>query len=131
MTYEISWYIPNRVMLIKVSGNIDLEEFECLHNEAFEYVSQSHFKVHAIADLSEFKAIPTNIRLLFSASNTEKDHKQGMTVLVQPKMPAMIRFVASLIMQTLRLEYRVCETMEDAMKILHRVDLEIPTVPIL
>jgi len=125
MPYNISWSIEQRIMLIEVSGNITLEEFKQMHDESFTYLVQSPHKVHAIADLNQFEAIPTNIRMLFSATNKEKHPNQGMTVLVMPKMSGIIRFVASLIMQTLRLEYRVCENIDDALKILQRIDVDV------
>lgn len=125
MPYNISWYIEKRVILIEINGRIDLEEFEKLHNESFDYVMQSQFKVHAIADLSQFEAIPTNLRMLSSATSQEKNHNQGMTVLVMPKMPGVIRFIASIVMQTLRLEYRMCETVDEAINILKRVDTDL------
>ena len=125
MPYNISWYIKERVILIQINGKIAIDEFEQLHNESFDYVMQSQFKVHAIADLSQFEAIPTNLRMLSSATSKEKNHNQGMTVLVMPKMPSIIRFLASIIMQTLRLEYRVCETTDEAINILQRVDTEL------
>lgn len=125
MPYNMSWYVDKRVILIEIIGKIQLEEFEQLHNEAFEYVEQSPYKVHAIADMSQFEAIPTNVKLLSSASSKEKSHKQGMTVLVMPKMPGIIRFIASIILQTLRLEYRMCQTTEEAISILRNVDADI------
>lgn len=125
MPYKLTWYVVNHVILIEITGHIDLTEFEQLHNEAFEYVANSQHKVHAIADLSQFEAVPTNLRMLSSATNKEKTHKQGMTVLVMPKMPGMIRFIVSLIMQTLRLEYRICESIDEAMSILERIDINL------
>jgi hypothetical protein len=125
MPYKISWYIEERVILIQINGKIAIDEFEQLHTESFDYVMQSQFKVHAIADLSQFEAIPTNLRMLSSATSKENNSNQGMTVLVMPKMPSIVRFIVSVVMQTLRLEYRVCETVDEAINILQRVDTEL------
>ncbi len=125
MPYNIAWYIENRVMLIEVKGTIALAEFEQLHQEAFAYVAQSPHKVHAIADVSQFTATSTNLRLLTAATNKEQDDKQGMTILVAPNMPHMLHFMASIVLQTLRLEYRVCHTMAQALTILSRIDADL------
>jgi hypothetical protein len=125
MAYNISWYIENRVMLIEIVGRVDIDEFERLHNEAFDYVAKSPYKVHAIADLAQFDGIPTNFKILAAATNKEKTANQGMTILVMPKLARVIRFVASLIMQTLRLEYRMCETVDEALQILQNVDMSL------
>lgn len=125
MPYQISWYMEQHIMLIKVTGAMDIEEFTQLHTESFAYVTHSPFKTHAIVDLSQFSTIPSNLRMLTSASNSEKVDNQGMTVMVMPGMPSMIRFLVSIIMQTMRLEYRVCETIDEAVDILRRVDVAI------
>ena len=125
MPYNISWHIENRVMLIEIIGTIALDEFEQLHNEAFACVTQSPHKVHAIADVSQFAASSTNLRLLMSNSNKDKDDGQGMTILVAPKIPKMLHFTASIVLQTLRLEYRICQTVDEAMGILRRIDMDI------
>lgn len=130
MPYQISWYIEQHVMLIEVTGTMDIEEFERLHTESFAYVTNSPFKTHAIVDLSQFAAIPTNLKMLTSATNKEKTDKQGMTVLVMPGMPSMIRFLVSIIMQTMRLEYRICETIDEAMDVLRRVDVSLRDAPL-
>jgi len=122
MPYEITWYIEERVLNMSISGNIELEEFERMHKESFALVEKSPYTVHAIVDLSEFDAAPTNLRMMSSASNSNKSDKQGMTVMVMPKIHGMFRFVTSVIMQTLRLEYRICQTQDDAIEILRRID---------
>jgi hypothetical protein len=128
MSYTISWFIEKRVMLIELSGRVELEEFERLHNEAFAYVAESPYRVHAIADLSRFEGMPTNFKMLTSATNKEKTANQGMTVLVMPKLARIIRFVGSLVMQTLHLEYRICETIDDAVQIIQHIDAAVHTL---
>lgn len=128
MPYSMSWFIEKRVMLIEVSGRIDLEEFERLHKDAFAYVAESPYRVHAIADLSRFEGMPTNFRMLAAATNKEKTANQGMTVLVMPKLVRVVRFVCSLIMQTLHLEYRMCETIDEAVQIIQNVDAALHTL---
>ncbi len=130
MPYEISWYVEHRVIFIKISGDIDLEEFEQLHADSFAMVENSHHKVHAIADLSEFNAAPTNLRALSAASNPEKNHNQGLTVLVAPKIAGIFTFLFSVILQTLKLEYRISETVEDAVTILKKVDVDLRALDI-
>ncbi|MEL6148049.1 MAG: hypothetical protein AAFU54_12085 [Chloroflexota bacterium] len=125
MPYNISWHIQDRVMLIEISGNISVQEFEQLHRDSFEYVGQSSYKVHAIADVSDFSAAPANVRMLVSATNEEKDDRQGMTVLVAPNLPKIFGFLASVILQSLRLEYRICDTREEAIEILRRIDTDL------
>jgi len=122
MPYQISWYVEQRVLRINIIGKIDIDEFERLHTESFSFVETSSNKVHAIVDLSQFEALPTNLRMLTSATSEEKSHNQGMTILVMPNMNGVLRFLCSVVMQTLRLEYRVCETNEQAVEILNRVD---------
>lgn len=122
MAYTIDWYVDRRVLEIAISGQISIDEFEQLHQDSFALVEQSSYKVHAIADLSQFDAIPANLKMLTSASNHEKNHNQGMTILVMPKVQSVIRFLITIIMQTLRLEYRICETVEEAIEVLKRVD---------
>lgn len=128
MPYTVSWYIENRVLLITISGRVTLEDLQALHNDSYQHVLQSSNRVHAIADLSAFEGIPTKLSGLSSVVNKEKHPNQGMTVLVLPNLNVIFRFVGGLILQTLRLEYRVCQTMDEAVDILQRVDTDIPTM---
>lgn len=130
MPYTIDWYIDQRVLLITVDGSLELEDFHQLHDEAFSYVKASDDIVHAIADLTNFEAIPTNISALFSSSNQEKTQQQGMTVLIMPGLNGVIRFAIGLVLQGLHLEYRIAESKEQAMTILERVDTTLSTVPV-
>ncbi len=125
MPYTISWYIEHRVILIEVSGPVSLDEFERLHSESFEYVAASSHKVHAIADISTFTAVPNNLKMLMSSAHKDKNDRQGMTVLVAPTMPRILYFLVSVLLQSLRLEYRMADTVDEAMEILRRIDAEI------
>lgn len=125
MAYQIDWYINQRVLEISISGQVSIDEFEQLHLDSFALVEKSPYKVHAIADMSHFDAMPTNLKMLTSASSHEKNHNQGMTILVMPKVQSVIRFLMTVVMQTLKLEYRICETREDAIDVLQRIDADL------
>lgn len=125
MAYQIAWYIDQRVLEISINGQVSIDEFEQLHLDSFALVEKSPYKVHAIADMSQFDAMPTNLKMLTSASSQEKNHNQGMTILVMPKVQSVIRFLMTVVMQTLKLEYRICETREEAIDVLKRIDADL------
>jgi hypothetical protein len=128
MTYRISWHTPNHILYIEIIGRIAVAEFEQLHQETFAYVAASPHKVHAIADISQFETYPNNLRLLSAAAHKDQDDNQGMTVLVTPYMPRLLYFFVSVILQKLQLEYRLCQTVEEALEILRRSDPQLAPI---
>lgn len=122
--YTISWYRENRVMLMKLEGTVPPEELVQMEAEAFEIIKTASGVVHAIIDMREI-ANPNSMNSAFSNMNRPKHPNQGISVIVLPSINRVAKFITSTMMQVLRLQFRICETMDEAEAIINKVDVRV------
>ena len=123
MAYKISWYRENRVMLMTLSEDVPNAELSQMEAEAFEIIKAAEWVVHAIVDMREMTSNPQNLNSAFGNMSRSKHPNQGISIIVLPKMNRVAKFVTSTIMQVLRLQFRLCDSMEEAETIVNKLDV--------
>jgi hypothetical protein len=101
-------------MLIQVIGIVTHEELTAITNESFVLVEQTENRVHAIVDQSALESMPKSLKSLSDSFPRNSRANQGITVLVIPDMNRFGKFIGSVLMQLVGLEYRIVNTMEEA-----------------
>jgi hypothetical protein len=120
--YTISWHRENRVMYMKLEGEMPPDELVKMEAEAFELIQKAPGMIHAIVDLRLLNN-PNSMSSSMGGMNKNKHPNQGMSVIVVPPMNRISKFVTSTMMQVLRLQFRICETIEEAEAIIDKVDV--------
>jgi hypothetical protein len=118
MGYEISWYVPGRVVLATFTGTISPEEAEAASAVAAEYIQQGDPPlVHLIADATGLDRFPTNLNLLNrSASKHLWQPKLGWTIVISTN--STTRWISGIITQVARVRFRMFPSLEDGVQFL-------------
>lgn len=121
MPYHISWYRDN-IMLIELEGDVVLEDLQAMSQEGIKLVADAPKRVHAIVDTSKMNSTPLSLRHTMGSVKQERHPNQGFTIMVMPETNAITGFVSSTIMQMLGLEYRLVRSLDEAEKIIQRIN---------
>ncbi|HUN07644.1 MAG TPA: hypothetical protein PLQ56_13635 [Aggregatilineales bacterium] len=118
MAYNISWYIPKRVVHATFMGEITLSEAETASELTAQLIGDGDPPmVHLIADTTRLERFPTNLNLLNrSASKHLWQPKLGWTIVISTN--STTRFISGIITQVARVRFRMFPTLEDGMAFL-------------
>jgi hypothetical protein len=124
MPYTLSWYKPNLVMHVKITGKFSEEEmFEYPEKIRDEYLPAGKAPVHLIIDIFDIEEYPRNISIIQKAVSIFQQHpSMGWVVLVGFNNP-LTRFIANINLQIFGLSFRFAATMEEAIESLTKVDI--------
>ncbi len=118
MGYEISWYIPGRVVQAIFTGTISSEEAAAASNLTAQLIQEGDPpKVHLIADTTHLERFPTNLNLLNrSASKHLWQPKLGWTIVISTN--STTRMVSGIITQVARVRFRMFPTISEGVRFL-------------
>lgn len=118
MAYEISWYIPKRVVHATFMGEITLAEAEAASELTAQLIGEGDPPlVHLIADTTRLERFPTNLNLLNrSASKHLWQPKLGWTIVISTN--STTRFISGIITQVARVRFRMFPTLNDGLSFL-------------
>lgn len=118
MGYEISWYVPGRVVMAVFSGDINLQEAEAASEETAQFIQSGELPfVHLLADTTKLERFPTNLNLLNrSASKHLWQPKLGWTIVISTN--STTRFISGIITQVARVRFRMFPTYADGLNFL-------------
>ena len=125
MGYQVSWYIPGRVVQATFMGTITPEEAEACSAEVADFIQEGEGPlVHLIADTTGMERFPTNLNLLNrSASKHLWQPKLGWTIVISTN--STTRWISGIITQVARVRFRMFPAFNDGVLFLADQD---PTV---
>lgn len=125
MGYEVTWYIPGRVVIATVSGTILAEEAEACSAEMAQLIQEGEGPlVHLLVDTMNMERFPTNLNLLNrSASKHLWQPKLGWTIVITTN--STTRWISGIITQVARVRFRMFPALNDGVLFLADQD---PTV---
>lgn len=114
LPYSIDWQITNRVLIIRITGDISAEQLAQLSAEAFEHIRKASCPIHAIVDLQRLSVRPQTIQEAVRNAGQRQHKNQGTSVIVTPPMHPVVKFICSAVMTTLQLKYDICDSLDEA-----------------
>lgn len=123
MPYELSWLLDKRIIHLRAFDILTAQEYQSAADELLLMFSDGIAPVHVIVDhldVQEIKLSPTILKELIFPNQHEAS---GWTILVSPSKLAT--FSISMITQLNKVAIRTCDSLEEAMSILQRVDQSI------
>lgn len=113
MGYEVSWYIPGRVVLATVTGTISPEEAEACSADMAQLIQEGEGPlVHLLVDTMNMERFPTNLNLLNrSASKHLWQPKLGWTIVISTN--STTRWISGIITQVARVRFRMFPTLNE------------------
>lgn len=118
MGYEISWYVPGRIVQAVFIDTITPEEAEAASDMTAQFIQEgTPPMVHLIADTTRLERFPTNLNLLNrSASKHLWQPKLGWTIVISTN--STTRWISGIITQVARVRFRMFPTLDDGIRFL-------------
>jgi hypothetical protein len=118
MGYEISWYIPGRVVQAIFTGTISSEEAAAASAMTAQFIQDGDPpQVHLVADTTRLERFPTNLNLLNrSASKHLWQPKLGWTIVISTN--STTRLISGIITQVARVRFRMFPTFDEGIRFL-------------
>jgi hypothetical protein len=122
MSYEISWYIPQRVLLIRLTGELGLNDVEAMALDIKTMLEQGTAPVHILLDDTLGGEPPKSLRELKTRMEAVKDTGVGWVVGIG-EVNAVAKFLVPLLMKIVRINFVRHSTLEDAVQFLIQRDI--------
>ncbi len=122
MPFELSWYVPKRVILSRLIGDITEDDMHGMFDLAIAMLDEGHPPVHLIADHTHMGKFPNN----FGAMQfmVRKPHpNMGWVVVISPNRVA--RFLTNVLFQVMPVPTKMVDTMDTAWAYLNQIDSSI------
>jgi hypothetical protein len=118
MGYEISWYIPGRVVQAVFTETVTSEEAQEASALTAQYIQEGEAAlVHLVADTTHLERFPTNLNLLNrSASKHLWQPKLGWTIVISTN--STTRVISGIMTQVARVRFRMFPTLSDGLRFL-------------
>lgn len=126
MPYRIDWLIKDHIILIEMIGDVTLEDLHHMTLESQGYVERGAAHVHAVVDQRQVSSLPSDMRQVIATVRQVRVPPTGISVMVMPRIQPLFKFIASVLMQVVSLDYRFANTFEEALIVLSRIDPDIP-----
>ena len=124
MPVDLSWYVEGRVIYIKYSGDVTIEDKRIGAQQEYEFLDAGTSSlVHVLLDITDQTSSPTNIKAVQNALDKALKHpKKGWTLAFGKEEFRMENFVNSVVTQASSARYRTYVTLEETLEFLVYVD---------
>jgi hypothetical protein len=124
MTISVEWRVPNKVLSIKVSDRMMLQDMVDLVTPLESYV-QTVKSFHQIYDLSEMSHLPS---LADFKVGLRPDLMTTGYVFVVGTMNPMVKFMSTTVVQFTGIRMKTAPTVDDALVQLQKLDLTLTSL---
>jgi hypothetical protein len=124
MPFQQRWYVNKRVLLIKMYGDLDLDEMTRNNDEMVAKMNEGTPLVHILIDDAKVGKIPASLGQLKQIF-TGPHPSAGWVILIGPGSQIQ-NFLVGMIGKILRANIRREATLEAAIKFLRERDITIP-----
>ncbi|MEO8396074.1 MAG: hypothetical protein ABI700_23980 [Chloroflexota bacterium] len=121
MPFEVSWYQPERVVLMKVEGVMIPAEVEKAISETIAMLADSKNAIHFLVDTRTLQRIE-NIPSALKAVQSGPVHPNMGWMIVVGRMNPMVKFVLDFVGLLIKARYRRFDTMPEGLAFLKEID---------
>ncbi len=90
MPIELSWFIPDKILLSHWSGVVSVDDLRVLIEELSIILDEAHGLIHTVIDLSEVELISDDVVQLYAASSVARHPRRGRIGVVNPSPHAAV-----------------------------------------
>lgn len=128
MKYTMSWLIDKRVIFIVLQDELEVEEFRKFMIDLTAMVNEGTAPVHAVVDVRQITSAMHNMNGIGKVFADNRPQSNGFTILIGGN--PVTRFFVQIFLSIAKLEVRFVKDMDEGMKVLYRVDINLPkTIP--
>lgn len=125
MAHESSWLVANRVIQLRVSESVTMEDIQDINRQLLAMLEQGTAPVHIVNDMQGLKEFPNNLIQVKSALTYMSHAKLGWESIISQPNP-LVRFFASAITQIAGARMKMVPSLEEAYFALSRLDQTLP-----
>lgn len=124
MPYKLEWHCNNHIVHFDMIGKIDADEMEEACNRIRdEYLETGTAPIHLIVDGRSVEQYPNDIRLIHRATSLYANHENiGWVVIIGAQNRTSV-FFANVVLQSLKRNFRMVGSLEEALAVIERVDI--------
>ncbi len=124
MPFEMIWYLPKRIVLLRYYGHTTVEDIARVGEMSVQYVlEEGTSPVHVIADMTEVEKFPTNLRRAASAIKTINDPAMGWTVIISTN--PLMRILIVTLSRLAGFRFHIATSREQALAFLVSEDISL------
>jgi hypothetical protein len=125
MPSAINWYIPERILYVRVWGAMNTTEGARTNQQAASMIETGKPLVHVLIDDQELKSVTNNLAAIQKTMQVYKHPSLGWVLSIgHPNV--LIRFVMSMMSQIFQVRARRFYTIEEALVFLRERDQTLP-----
>ena len=124
MSFEVSWYLPERIIHVQVLAELDLSAVEAMSHETLKYMEQGIAPVHILLDDAKGGRPPISLKEMQARMEVANHPSIGWIVGVGEADP-VAKFLIPLLMKVVKMKYTRVATIEDALGFLSKQDTTI------
>ena len=121
MPFEVSWYQPERVVLLKAEGVLTPQEVQGVVAETGATLIDSTALVHFLVDMRTLQKIE-DIPAALKAVQSGPTHPHMGWMIVVGRMNPMVKFALDFVGLLTKSRYRRFDTMPEALSFLKEID---------
>ena len=125
MDYVLEWHIPKRVLLVKLSGDVSLEDLEQFNGDMIRFIEQGIAPVHLVSLADNIRHVPTNLMRIKQIVTYLQHPNMGWMIIVQEKPNPLTGFMVSVATQAAGMKMRQVKSVDDSLETLRRIDLSL------
>jgi hypothetical protein len=121
MPFSISWYVPDRVILVELSGVLTTTEIQTFTAQSYEMIAAGKPLVHFITDSQQIRKIES-IPEALKAVQASPNHENGGWYIMVGSINPFVNFASDFVSSIMRSRYRRFDTMQEALDFIKERD---------
>lgn len=124
MSFEVSWYLPERIIHVHVLAELDLSQIERMAHIVAEYIQAGTPPIHILLDDSKGGRPPISLKELQARLRVVNDASIGWVVGIG-EVDAVAKFLIPLGMKLAHIRYTRVKDVSEAVEFIARYDINI------
>lgn len=122
MPFQHTWLIPDKVVLIEMSGDVTLDELKASAMQTLDVLTHASNTIHEIIDQTHMDSVATNLTDINRFTRPVTTHPMMGYIIVCGITHPMLRFIASVVGQLSGTSTHITATYADALTLLAHLD---------
>ena len=129
MPFTISWYMPDRIIYVELSGTVTAADVQAFIAQMYDMVASSKLPVHSITDTHRVVKIESIPAVFKTAQAAPMHQNAGWSIMVGSINP-FVNFAADFVSSIMHSRYRRFDTMQQALDFVQERDETLTDVPL-
>jgi hypothetical protein len=126
MSADVRWYLENRVIAVRLYGEVRAEEIEWIAQEMTRLIEHSNYTlVHALIDVQNITRVPQNVGVVSRASSTIAGNKRLGWAVHYGTDNFLLKFLSTMVSQIFKVRFRLVASKALAIQFLQDQDVSL------